>query len=176
MTDTTINKAFNEIKGVVQRTTDVLIGFVGMVGRPGAELRYTVGDLNGYLPVYIRDGTFATRLLSCFRLATEANIPLNWLDNTLKSLVAEKPTTLEGVIVVENCIVFAIAQQARVLAKTTFVSRDDCEAMLKRMHDWFFLVTELAADTMANPNYLALVDLAGAISRYLADEARPLPR
>lgn len=176
MTDTTVNKAFNEIKGIVQRTTAVLISFVGMQGRTGADLRYTVGDLNGYLAEYIRDGSFADRLLKCFQQATAANIPLTWLDNTLKSLTAETPTTLEGVIVVENCIVFAMAQQARVLSVTKFNSRDDCEAMLKRMKNWFDVVSMLAADTMANPNYLALIDLAGSITRYLADAARPLPR
>jgi prophage DNA circulation protein len=176
MTDTTVNKAFNEIKGVVRRTTDNLKSFTGPKGREGAELRYLIGDLNANLAFYIRDESFADRLLACFKQATSAGITMTWLDLVLQGLVDEKPTTLEGVIVVENCVVMTIAQMARVLAKTEFVSRDDCEAMLKHMRHWFDVTSDLAADTMANPNWLALIELAGSITRYLADNARPLPR
>jgi hypothetical protein len=176
MTDITVKNAFDEIKGIVQRTTQNLVRFIGMTGRPGAELRHAVGDINAYLAKYVRDGTFAARLLNCFRLATTAGITIDWMDTVLKSLVAEQPKTLAGVLVVENSIVFAIAQEGRILAKTKFVSRDDVEFTMKRMKKWFDITADLAADTMANPNYIQLVQLAGSISRYLADTARPMPR
>jgi hypothetical protein len=44
------------------------------------------------------------------------------------------------------------------------------------MKNWFDIAIELAAGQQDNPSYAALITLAGSITRYLADTARPLPR
>ena len=279
----TVRTAFDEIKGIVRRTSDNLLQTVGFYGRHGEQLRYSIGDLNAHLARYIADGTFANRLLTIFKLATSAGITLEWMDRVIKGLLAERAvqpdpsgfeytyngttieppevgelrfdvanaklwvsdttapgkvvrnafsvvhtgdtlyiqdnvyritgervgkygytefpvaligaggdtpvagqrvllgfktanTILEAILVVENCLVFALAQEARIIRATKYKSRDDVERVLKRMKGWFDIMADLSADSMANPNYLAFVNMAGAITRYLADEARPLPR
>lgn len=176
MVAVTVNEDIAEIKAIVQRTTSSLLTFVNSPGRQGAQLRHTVGDLNAYIEVYLADGTFAERLRACFSLATDAGISLAWLDKVLRSLMAEKPKALTAWAVVQNSAIFALAQQGRIIARTSFRSRDDVDDTMRRMKAWFDEARDRAADNMENPSYLSVLDLAAAITRYLTDVARPLPR
>jgi len=169
-------KVFSEIEGIIVRSTDQLLAFTEAKGRAASQLRYAVGDLRAHINRYVRDGTFGRRLLVCYRLATDAGISVKWMDNVLKQLTSEQPSYLAAVAVVQNSILFALAQDARILAKTEFDSREDVESMLRRMKNWFDIAIELAAGQQDNPSYAALIGLAGSITRYLADTARPLPR
>ena len=172
----TVKKALNEIEAIVFRTTDLLLGFISKTGRAGSELRYAVGDLQARVNVYVRDGTFGRRMLNCFKLATQAGITVQWLDKILQQLESEKPSELSVVLVVQNMVLMALAQDARILAVTEFTSRNDVDDMLVRMKDWFDVARDAAANQRDNPSYQALNYLAGAVTRYLADVARPLPR
>ena len=172
----TIKNEFAEIRGILKRTTDNLIGFNGMVGRPGAELRLVVGDLNVRAASYLIDGTFADRLLSAFTLATGAGITLEWMDRVIAQLVAETPTELTANSVVQNSLIFALAQEGRIIRATEYKSREDVDATMKRMKEWFDIIKDMIADTMSGPAYQAFLDLAAGITRYLTDVARPLPR
>jgi hypothetical protein len=80
---------FEEIEAIVRRTMQNLVAFSGKRGRPGADLRRAVGDLLAGITDYIADGTFADRLLQCFKLATSAGITLNWMDTVIEGLIAE---------------------------------------------------------------------------------------
>jgi hypothetical protein len=154
----------------------VLVAFGGAAGRAGSDLRLVVGDLNAHVSDYIRDGSFAARLLTCYATATAAGITVAWLDQVLEQLFNEQPKYLASVSVQQNSILMALAQDARVLGATTFVSREDVDLMLVKMKDWFDQARQLAAAQRDNPGYNALISLAGAITRYLADVARPMPR
>jgi len=171
-----LKAAYNEIEGIVIRTTDNLLSFIGKTGRPGSELRMVVGELRAHLYEYLRDGSFGNRFLKCFRTATDAGISVTWMDVVLKQLVAEKPTHLAAIIVAQSGILFALSQDGRILAKTKFRSSNDVEAILHKMKDWFDQVKDLASNSMEDLSYRALNNLAAAITRYLADVARPLPR
>ena len=171
-----IRTEIDEINEIVARTLDNLKSFIGVSGRPGAELRWATGDLAANCAAYLSDGTFAQRLMVCFRLATQAGITVDWMDRVLKQLVAEMPTALTSSTVVQNSLLFALAQDGRIIAKTEFKSRDDVDAMMKRMRDWFDIIRDLIADTMSGPGYQSFLGLAAGITRYLTDVARPLPR
>ena len=172
----TVKKALNEIEAIVVRTTTNLLGFVSEVGRPGSELRLACGDLRANVNTYLRDGTFGRRFMICFRLSTDAGITIDWMDVVLRQLTNEKPTELMALTVVQSAILFALAQNGRILRKTVFTSREDCEAMLRRMKDWVDIVKDLAGNEMDDMSWRALNELGGAMTRYLADVARPLPR
>jgi prophage DNA circulation protein len=172
----TTRTEFDEIQAIVVRTLTALVEFSGMYGRPGAELRYQTGDLMARTAVYLNNKTFANRLLNCFRLATASGINLDWMDRVLRGLVAEKPTTFVANSVVQNSLIFALAQEARIIRATDFVSRNDVDATMRRMKDWFETIKTIIADSMSGPAYQDFVNLAAAITRYLTDTARPLPR
>jgi prophage DNA circulation protein len=172
-----IKTEFDEIEEIVKRTTDNLKAFSGMqAGRPGAELRYAVGDLAARTNIYLADGTFANRLRICFRLATQAGINLDWMDRVIKQLTEETPTALTSTSVVQNSLIFALAQEGRIIAATTYRSRDDVDITMRRMKRWFDIIKDIIADTMSGPSYQAFINLTAAITRYLTDTARPLPR
>jgi hypothetical protein len=165
-----------EIAEIVQRTTANLLSFSAMRGRAGIELRYTIGDLNAYVRDYLADGSFADRLRTCFRLATSAGISLDWMDKVIDGLVKEKPSTLMAISVVENALIMAVAQDGRIIAATTYQSRDDIDITMRRMKVWFDILKEMFADTLSGAGYDAFITLVAAITRHLADSARPLPR
>lgn len=169
-------RIITEIFGIVERSMAQLIAFGSSAGRPGAQLRFTIGDLLAHYADYFQDKTFPNKLLACYTAATDAGITVVWMDNVLNQLFSETPKYLESVSVVQNSILMALSQDAFILAKTDFVSFDDVEVMLKRMKNWFDQARELAAGQKDNLSYNALIALGGSITRYLADTARPKPR
>lgn len=171
-----VNAEIAEIKAMIKRTTDNLLTFVSKPGRAGAQLRSAVGDLNAHIEIYLSDATFADRLRTCFLLATEAGISLAWLDKVLRGLVDEDPKSVSAISVMQNAFILALAQQARIIARTKFKSRDDVDATMRRQKVWFDAARDYAAERMANPSYVSLLELAAAMTRYLTDVARPLPR
>jgi hypothetical protein len=171
-----IRSQIEEIEQIVARTLRNLIAFSGMQGRPGAELRYQIGDLTARTASYIADGSFANRLLNCFKLATASGINLDWMDRVIKGLTEETPTTLPATSVVQNSLIFALAQEGRIIRATNYVSRDDVDTTMKRMKNWFDTIRFIIADTMSGPSYQQFINLCAAITRYLTDAARPLPR
>jgi hypothetical protein len=170
------NAELDEITAIVRRTTANLLIFNGMRGETGAALRQACGDLNARVAVYVVDGTFANRMLNCFLLATAAGMTLDWMDQVIAGLVAEQPTTVITSSVVQNLLIMSIAQDGRIIAATVYTSRDDVDATMFRMNNWFETIKDIIADTMSGPGYEAFITLAGAITRHLTDSARPLPR
>lgn len=172
-----IKYEIDEIKAIVGRTLANLVAFQGMIaGRAGAELRYICGDLAARTATYLVDGTFANRLLSCFLIATQAGINLDGMDRVIQQLTQETPSSLTSTSVVQNSLIFALAQEGRIIAATTYVSRNDVDSTMKRMKAWFDIIKDIIADSMSGPSYESFVGLAAGITRYLTDTGRPLPR
>jgi hypothetical protein len=170
-----VRTELDEINGIVRRITANLMKFSAM-GATGAAVRQACGDLNARTSIYVIDGTFANRLLNCFRLATAAGMTLDWMDQVLTGLVNEQPTSLMSSSVVQNSLIMSIAQDGRIIAATVYVSRNDVDATMQRMNNWFEIIKDIIADTMSGPAYEAFITLTGAITRHLTDTARPLPR
>ena len=172
-----IKREFDEIQGIVDRTGANLISFPGVAaGRDGAELRYAVGDVTARAAFYLVDGSFAHRWMTCFRLATQSGINLDWMDRVIKQLVAETPTTFAATSVLQNSLIFALAQEGRIIAASTYKSRNEIDEIMRRMKNWFDIIRNIIADTMSGPSYQAFLNLTAGITRYLTDEGRPLPR
>lgn len=171
-----IKNEFEEIEAIVKRTMSNLVAFSNKQGRPGAEMRRAIGDLVSRINIYIADGTFAGRLLNCFKLATAAGINLDWMDRVIDQLSQETPSTLTSTSVVQNSLMMAMAQEGRIIQLMKFTSRDDVDITMRRMKKWFDLIKDLIADTMSGPAYEAFITLCATITRFLTDVARPLPR
>jgi len=170
--------SYEEIEGIVERMTAKLLLFSRTTGRSASQLRLAVGDLNAHVNQYLADGSFAQRLLICFQLAIAAGITLDWMDVVLRQLFTEREPLedLPAISVVQNSIFYALSSEARIIAATTYASRDDIDVTMTRMNVWFDQAKDFAADEMANPSYLSIVALHAAVTRFLADVARPLPR
>jgi prophage DNA circulation protein len=165
-----------EIKGILSRMVIQLLDWTVDTGPRTANLRRLCGNLLARFDDYLVMNVVGQSLLATFRAATDANITLNAMDEVLNQLYAETPTYGGPSMVQQAAIVFALAQQSRIIQKTEFNSRDDVEAMMKRIRASYDRARDIAADEMESSAYQSLTALAAALSRYLADTARPLPR
>jgi prophage DNA circulation protein len=88
----------------------------------------------------------------------------------------ESPVSVGATMVLNAMIEFALATEARIIADTNYVSRDDVEEVKQVMHAGFAPMIEIAADDMAQMTFQGLVALQAAVMFFLAQTARPLPR
>jgi hypothetical protein len=165
-----------EIAAIIQRMTEKLISFTATnKGREGSDLRTRVGDLNAHVAASVKDSTLPDRMLACFNAAVEAGITVTQLDPVLDQLRSEDPETLGALWTAQSGIFYALSSQCKIIAVTTFESRDDIEAMQDRMKTSFDLAKDMAADDADNLVYQDLVNLAATLARFLAQTSMPLP-
>ncbi len=171
-----LRQDIDEIKDILERLSIVLLGFASNKGPEASSLRKAVGYLHANVSTLAASGTLSGPLLACFTTAVDAGINVDTLDHVIDHLFQETPSEGASLLVVQTCILFALAQESRIVAGMEFVSRDDVDVMMTRMKSQFDAAKELAADAMESNTYSALLDLATALIRHLADTARPLPR
>jgi hypothetical protein len=165
-----------EIGKIIDRMAAAFLRFQVAVGPEALSLRTALGDLQAYYLDYFQEGTLGTVLLDCFTTATTVGFDLNEMDHVLNTLLDETPTAGLPTLFTQMAINFSVSQDAHILAAMTFHSRDDIDAMMVRMQAIFSVTIDHAADVMDSGVYAKLMELAAAVTRYLAETARPLPR
>jgi hypothetical protein len=172
----TIKDQVVEIKKMLVRMVDaVLLGAV-TTGTEAAALRQYCGNLLVRFDDYLYMGQVSVPLLAVFRSATDTGMGLNGMDLVLDSLFAETPTVGWPRLVQQTAIIFGLTQEARIIQKMEFVSRDDVDLTMTRLRELFERARDIAADEIESSAYESLMALHAALFRYLADTARPLPR
>jgi hypothetical protein len=167
----------DEAVQVLKTMLGALLGTLsGQTGRPGALMRHAVGDLQASAADQISAGTLGLPLLNCFMLAYYAGATLAGMDGVRAAMVATTPVGLPAAAVANAGIRFALGREARILANTVFVSRDDATAAIMMMNSAFEPAEEFAADHSDPSNYQALIALHAAVTRDLSTRARPLPK
>jgi prophage DNA circulation protein len=146
------------------------------VGRSGSDLRRALGDLTANAAGMIAGGTIGAQVQLCFDRARGVGATFDALDRVRLTLLAEAPVYLAGAALVQFSLRICLAAQARVVAVMSFVSRQDIEAMHARINAAFAPSVDYAADHGDAGNYQAIIALHAAVTRFLADAARPLPR
>jgi hypothetical protein len=167
----------DEIGDIVNRLLDNLSLCVSsQSGKPGADLRRQIGRVRGGYFELLINGGFGIALLTCFRLAFDANVKLNSLAHVRNQLLDEKPAKEIGSAIVQSAIMFCLSTESRIITRMTFVSREDCEVMMGKMKMAFDAARDKAADAIDSMAYQQLTFLAGALTNHLATASRPLPR
>jgi len=146
------------------------------LGEEIIRFRSQIGFVRANYDPLIRTKTFADELLECFTLAFDANVKLGSLDRVLQALFVETPDVGFQTALVQSAIVYCLSTESRIIAGIEFKSRDDVEAMMKKMKAVFDTARELAADQEDSACYQSLTFLAGALTQHLATTARPLAR
>jgi hypothetical protein len=165
-----------EIGRIIDRMSSAFLKFHGGAGGEALALRIALGDLQAFYIEYYYAHTLGTAVLRCFKAATSVGFTLNQMDYVLYDLLDETPTTGLPLLFVQSAVNYSIAQDARILAKIVFTSRDDIDVMMSRMQKVFNLTLDRAADAMDSFVYSKLLELFASVSRYLAETGRPLPR
>lgn len=142
----------------------------------GATLRQLCGALAATAATAVQAGTFGTPLRACFEAATAAGATFDGMDRVRATAQAVTASDLPIQRVAQTAARFALVESARILAATTFTSRQDIDAAIVRANAAFAPAEDFAAGRFDNTVWRALVALHAAVIRDLTTSARPLPR
>jgi len=138
--------------------------------------RRQIGDLRGDIIGLLEDDKFGGELALCFQLVRESGAKLQSLAHVRQNLLAETPINFIPTLIVQVAILFCISNESILVVAIDYKSRDDVEAMMRKMQTAFSDAKEDAADSMDSACYQSLVSLASSVILFLADQALVLPR
>jgi prophage DNA circulation protein len=156
------------------RVLKVLLTQAPTRGRSGSSLRRAVGDFILNSQSLLQNDLSGPPLDEIFELARLTGINLAQFAEVRNAATLENPQTVGATIIKNALIQFCIAAESRILVDTQFVSRNDVDAVKKRMNEAFVPMQDVAADEMAQMTYQALVGLHAAVIFFLTETARPL--
>jgi prophage DNA circulation protein len=165
-----------EAAPIVNETLKSLLVWVTTRGREGADLRTAVNGVRVNILELLRNNTLGPPLANCFQLAQTTGATLANIES-VRITAAEQIATLPGSILIRDSLIqLCFVTQARILAVTEFVSREDVERVRATFNVNFAAMEEKLADDMDAMTYRAVVELHAAVSFFLVETARPLPR
>ena len=165
-----------EATGVLNRMLTKILEVSPGKGRPGSALRTAIGDLFVKGPKLLLEDEVGPPLANVFELARKTGLTLKRMAYVRSNVESEKPKALGAVLIKNAGIRFCLATENRILADVNFQSRQDADDQKNTMNAAFSDAEEIAADDMAQMTYQALVAAHAAMSFYMTDMARPLPR
>jgi len=159
------------------RVVDYLLLMAVTRGRSGSNLRTAIGDFIVRSEFLFYHDIAGLPLDNIFELARLTGMSCQQMEMVRAFIEAEPtPVTVGGVLAKNSLIQFTLATEARILADTRFISREDVENAKQKLNVAFTAAEEIAADEMAQMTYQSLIRLHAAVSFYLVETARPLPR
>lgn len=161
---------------IVQRTLGHLIKTVVANGRIGSNARAKINDTIVRAYPFLRDDLIADPMVECFDLTLSAGATFEAIEQVRKAASLEVPTTVGGTTMMGVCIGLCFSAQGTIISGMDFVSRQDVERIKNVIQVPFQEAEEAAADAMDQATYMALVQLHAAITNFLVETARPLPR
>jgi len=165
-----------EAAPIVEATLTALLTWITTRGREGVDLRTAVNNVRVNTLELLRNDTIGPPLATCFQLAQTTGASLADIESVRLVAVAGAPTLPGSILIRDALIQFCLVTQARILAATNFVSRQDVQKARDMLNASFATMEEDLADRMDAMTYRAIVELHAAISFYLVETARPLPR
>jgi hypothetical protein len=141
-----------------------------------ATLRQTAGALAARVDAAVEGYDFGRDLRTCFEAATAAGASFAEMSTVCTVAQALSPVYPAGALVAATGVRLALVEMCRILARSTFTSRQEVETALVRINAAFEPAEEYAADQRQASVYRALVALHGATVRDLTQRSRPLPR
>jgi|SRR5215831_851920 len=175
---------FYDIREAVSIAQQICTWLLGAVPPTpaSASVRTACGDVEAHADDYIIDATLPTKLLNCFRLTTAALPQPFAFGSTFAAwgtirlnILALTPATVPGTIVTQLALWYTLAELARCIAATNYVSRQDVATVITNVNAMFEPAEEMAADLNQGSFYLAIVSLHAATTRDLVARSLRLP-
>jgi prophage DNA circulation protein len=164
-----------EAAPIVVVVLDALLTWAPTRGRPGSDLRTAIGDIKANVEQLLMSDSIGPPLVKCFNLSQKVGITFSQM-NQVHSVAAAQTATLPGSILVRDSLIeLALTIEAKIIANTTFVSREDVELIKNIINAAFAPLEEEVADQMDAMTYRAIISLHAAITFHLYETARPLP-
>jgi len=142
-----------------------------------SQLSFLCGQLLSNASAELSAGgpQFWIDLVACFEAARPLATFVT-MDTVRLAATALTPIGLPAIALKNFSIRMALAEQARILAATTFVSRQDIDKYFSQINASFGAAETVAANNLDNVAYTALLNIHAAVSNDLANRSRPLPR
>jgi prophage DNA circulation protein len=105
-----------------------------------------------------------------------SGVRLEHMEKVRVHLLGEVPIGNVMQAVLEFCIRAALRQDSRIIRDMVFKSRNEVETIIGQMHAAFTQAEEVVADQLASETYRLLVTMHASVTRFLVEQARPLPR
>jgi prophage DNA circulation protein len=166
----------NEAVPICNRVLGYMLQITSTRGRVGSDMRTAIGDFLANAATLLRNDLAGLPLADIFDKSLLAGITLSQLDAVRAKASVEAPKSVGALLVKNSLINFTLVIEGQAIAQTTFVSHEDANTMKLRMNDAFAPMEEIAADDMDQMIYQALIRLHAAITFFLIETARPLPR
>jgi hypothetical protein len=172
-----MNKAdTKESEPLVDRVLAGLLLLVASSGRPGSDARTLIGDVRADLESLLRNDALGPRLDECFESVRLTGASRSGFTALRVQIEATQPVSLGAVLMKNSCVLFCLTVEAEIIADTKFVSRQDIDSVKSIVNVGFAAAEEIAADDMDQMTYRALIELHAAVTNFLSETARPLPR
>jgi len=172
-----INSELVEARGIIDLIASMLLGSLKpLKGHLAADARRDVGIMVRNAVMLIVTGTFPEAIVTCANSIRLAGATLAGITALRVAMSAEAPSYLAGRSIVKATLLICLAQEARIIASTTFESRQDVNSVAAAVALAYAPVEEIFSEWTDPSIFLALLRLHSDIVRYLTDAARPLPK
>src|ERR1700722_18321650 len=177
----------SELDEAVGLALQVLTALAGTSARPpgaaGAQLVWVCGQLTAnaaaelnVTPTATVPAPFWADFANCCERARIAGATYAAMEGVRSLAEGFTPVSPAAVAVTNFAARMALAEEAQILAATTFVSRQQIAGSLDQINTAFDAAETIAADNLDNVAYRALITLHAAVVNDLSSRARPLPR
>jgi prophage DNA circulation protein len=175
MTKTDLNEAIAATAKVLTALQGTLAGQTGLAG---AQTNFLCGQLaaNGAVELFGGGYQFWTDLTNCFEAAQKAGATFAAMGAVLAAANALTPVGLPAIAVKNFSVRMALVEQARILAATTFTSRQQIDGFFDQIDASLQAAELVAADNLDNVAYVLLINVHAAVSNDLSSRAFTLPQ
>lgn len=164
-----------EANDIVQRTLINLLNTIGTSDQNGINAKVVIGwTAANSLALLVYD-QLGPPLDACFDFARQAGASLAQMEVVRVLLDVEQPVSLGATMIRDRSIMFALAQEGKIIGAMNFTSRQDVEDVIQAIQIPFNTAEEVSADTMDAMDYRGIIELRAAIVNHLVQTARPLP-
>lgn len=165
-----------ESQPIVNVTLDALLSWTATRGREGSDLRSIVGDTKAHALPLLQSDLMGNALIQCFETAFIAGINLPQMEHVRRTAAAQTANSVGAIMTKDTLVELALSIEGDIIASTVFVSREDVSNVRELINAAFDEIEEIVADQMDSMTYRALIQVHAAISMFLYETARPLPR
>lgn len=161
---------------IINDTLAALLAWAPTRGREGATLRAAINEVRVNAFSLLHDDEIGPPLAQCFALAREVGATFKIIEKVRATAAQANPTLAGAILIRDSLIMFCLETQARIIAETPFVSRQDVEETKALFSAGMDQVQEDLADRMDAMTFRAVIELHAAVGFFLVETARPLPR
>ena len=166
----------NEAAPIALRLLTNLSGCIASSGLSGSQARTAIGDVAANVTQLLSADALGQPLANCFSLVVSSGATRPQIATVRVATEQEAPLTLGGVLTQNTAIRLCLATEGQIIARMTFVSRQDVDALKLSLRQPFDDAEEIAADDMDQSTFMSLIALDAAITNFLVTTARPLPQ